>query len=27
MNTFGIIERYVDRDYRGPDWDLESIHI
>jgi predicted O-methyltransferase YrrM len=27
MNTFGIIERYVDRDYRGPDWDLENIHI
>ena len=27
MNTFGIIDRYKDMDYRGPDWDLENISI
>jgi predicted O-methyltransferase YrrM len=27
MNTFGLIDRYMDLDYRGPDWDLENIHI
>ena len=27
MNTFGIIERYNDMDYRGPDWDIANIYI
>jgi predicted O-methyltransferase YrrM len=27
MNTFGIIERYEDLDYRGPDWDPHNILI
>ncbi len=27
MNTFGVIERYCNMDYRGPDWDLETIYI
>jgi methyltransferase family protein len=27
MNTFGVIERFNDMDYRGPDWDLQNIYI
>ena len=27
MNTFGVIERYNDLDYRGPDWDIANICI
>lgn len=27
MNAFGIIERYNDMDYRGPDWDIANIAI
>jgi len=27
MNTFGVIDRYNDMDYRGPDWDIENIYI
>jgi len=27
MNTFGVIDRYNNMDYRGPDWDLENIPI
>lgn len=27
MNTFGVIDRYSNLDYRGPDWDISSIQI
>jgi hypothetical protein len=27
MNTFGVIERFNDMDYRGPDWNLQNIYI
>ncbi len=27
MNTFGVIDRDNDMDYRGPDWDIKNIYI
>jgi hypothetical protein len=27
MNTFGITDRYLDFNYRGPDWDQNRINI
>jgi predicted O-methyltransferase YrrM len=27
MNTFGVVERLNDLDYRGPDWDVRNIYI
>jgi len=27
MNTFGVTDRYLEFNYRGPDWDQNSILI
>jgi len=27
MNTFGVTDRYMDFDYRGPDWDDQHVYI
>jgi len=27
MNTFGVTDRYLESNYRGPDWDQGSINI
>jgi hypothetical protein len=27
MNTFGVVERYNNMDYMGPDWDVRNIYI
>ena len=27
MNTFGVTDRYLDFNYRGPDWDQNNLNI
>jgi predicted O-methyltransferase YrrM len=27
MNTFGVIDRFNNMDYRGPDWDVRNIYV